>query len=221
VTLSFENGTKLRGLADCFDKAPFARPIDSYDWIWLPDDDLLADQETIDAFFQVVIKYDLKLAQPALHERSHIAHPITARHSGSLLRFTNFVEVMCPCFSRRALRRCSPYFRENVTTWGLDFLFVRLLNYPPRSVAIVDATPVVHTREYGTGAHYDRFREAGKDPYAELDEVHIKYGFTFQPQINIAVVSPGGRITDDLTGVVPAAAARTVPRAQQPPESIG
>jgi uncharacterized protein DUF707 len=203
VTLSFERGTSFCGLADCFKKAPFRRPLDSYDWIWLPDDDLLMDQQEINAFFRYVMKYDLKLAQPALHETSYVAHVITSRHSGSLLRFTDFVEVMCPSFSRRALKRCLPYFRETISSWGLDFLFPKLLGYPPRSIAIVDAAVAVHTRKIRTGLHYDRMREAGKDPWKELDELIAKYGLSFQRRNNLAAVKLDGMVTDDLTGIVP------------------
>src|SRR4029453_1724079 len=45
VTLSFEQGPKNIGPADCADRRPepFRRPLNSYEWIWLPDDDLLID----------------------------------------------------------------------------------------------------------------------------------------------------------------------------------
>ena len=50
VTLSREPGPKLIGLADCFDNPStrFPRPLESYDWIWLPDDDMLMDQHNIE-----------------------------------------------------------------------------------------------------------------------------------------------------------------------------
>jgi hypothetical protein len=203
VTLSFEPGTSFCGLADCFEKAPFRRPLESYDWIWLPDDDLLIDQQGINAFFQYVMKYDLKLAQPALHEKSYVSHMITVRHYGSLLRFTDYVEVMCPCFSRRALMRCLPYFRETISSWGIDFLFAKELGHAPRSLAIIDATPVVHTRKVGAGAHYHRMREARRDPWKELDYVMAKHGLSFRFN-NLAAVKLDGTITDDLSGIVPA-----------------
>ena len=203
VTLSQEFGPSFVGLAQCFEKAPFRRPVESYDWIWLPDDDLLTDQRTIDAFFSHVMKYDLKLAQPALHEDSHVAHLITVRHTNSLLRFTNFVEVMCPCFSRRTLQLCLPYFRETKSSWGLDFLFPKLLGYPPRSIAVVDATPVIHTRAIRTGAHYERIRETGEEPYSELSNLVARFDISVRLKNNLAVVRPDGSITEDLDGVVP------------------
>jgi len=88
--------------------------IDEYDWIWLPDDDLLADLATLNRFFEIVAEYDLDLAQPALGAGSFIAYRITAQRPHMRLRFTTFVEVMAPCLSRRALRLCAPYLNATV-----------------------------------------------------------------------------------------------------------
>jgi hypothetical protein len=41
---------------------------------------------------------------------------------------------------------CKKYFGSGAPHWGLDLLFPKLLGYPFRSIAIVDAAPVVHTR---------------------------------------------------------------------------
>jgi hypothetical protein len=203
VTLSREPGPKLIGLADCFDNPStrFPRPLESYDWIWLPDDDMLMDQHNIDAFVRLVAAYDLDLAQPALHERSYIGHPITGRHGGSLLRFTNFVEVMCPCFSKWAFDLCRPHFRDTVSSWGVDFLFPKLLGFPKRSIAIVDATTAVHTRKHG-GPNLDWARNAGLDPAVELKELLARHGLAFEMH-NLAVVKPDGHITEDLSGIEP------------------
>jgi hypothetical protein len=64
VTLSFEKGTKATGTIACLSK--LGDRISSYDWFWLPDDDLKADLPTLNRFFEIASEYDLDLAQPAL-----------------------------------------------------------------------------------------------------------------------------------------------------------
>jgi hypothetical protein len=211
VTLSFEQGPKYIALAECLERkpAPFLRALDSYEWVWLPDDDLLLTQAEINRFLQYVITYNLDLAQPALHERSYIAHAITARHKGALLRFTDFVQTMCPCFSLRALNLCRPHFCENLSGWGLNYLFPKLLGYPPRSIAIVDAVAAVHVFRPG-GPNIDWARRAGRDPRAEREQILSRYGL-FIRHNNLAVLTPDGRISEDLSGVRPLVFGETWP----------
>jgi Protein of unknown function (DUF707) len=203
VTLSFESGPKYRGLADCLERRPepFRRPLNSYEWIWLPDDDLLIDQAAIDRFLHYVITYNLDLAQPALHERSHIAHTITVRHSRSLVRFTDFVQTMCPCFSLRALDLCRVHFRDNLSGWGLNYLYPKLLGYPARSIAIVDAATAVHIFRDG-GPNADWARSAGREPAFERDNLLAQHDLTVRKN-NLAVITPDGRTTEDFSGVKP------------------
>jgi Protein of unknown function (DUF707) len=167
VTLSFEKGTKATGTVDCLDK--FGGRIADYDWVWLPDDDLAADLPTINRFFGIVQEYDLELAQPALGRGSYLAHEVTAQRPHLKLRYTNFVEVMAVCFSKRALQICRPYLGATVSSLGVDYLFPKLLGYPKRAIAIVDETAVVHTRPAGGGPNHALTRQLGIDPGTELE----------------------------------------------------
>jgi hypothetical protein len=117
------------------------------------------------------------------------------------MRFTNFVEIMCPCFSRHALELCRPYFRENRSGWGLDFLFPKLLGFPNRSIGIVDAATIIHTRPVG-GPLHKLVRESGSSPSEDLDRLRAVHGFASR-QDNLAVLRPDGTISEDLTGVNP------------------
>lgn len=173
ITLSFEKGTKSIGTVACLEK--LGERIASYDWVWLPDDDLLTDLPTLNRFFEIVAEHELDLAQPAHGEGSYVAHKITVQRPHMKLRYTTFVEILGACFSRNALRICSPYFGATVTSWGPDILFPKLLDYAKRSIAIVDATPIIHTRRFDHGPNIGLARQMGFDPIKEMDDFRRKY----------------------------------------------
>ena len=67
----------------------------------------------------------------------------------SLLRYVDFVEIMCPVFSTRALRVCRGSFRDSVSGFGLDHLWPALLGGARSRIAIIDSVGVIHTRPLG------------------------------------------------------------------------
>jgi hypothetical protein len=169
VTLSFEKGTKSVGTVACLEK--LGSRVDKYDWVWLPDDDLWTDLANLNRFFDIVAEYGLDLAQPALGEGSYVAYPITAQRPHMRLRYTTFVEIMAPCFSRKALRLCAPFLAATKSSWGINWLFPKLLEYPERGIAIVDETPVIHPRPHGHGPNIALTRKLGISPDKELSNL--------------------------------------------------
>ncbi len=126
-----------------------------YDYVWFPDDDLATSWRNVDALFQICRDYDLQLAQPALTQDSFICHSVTGQDANCLLRFTLFVEGMAPLFRMDALRLCLPVMQEpSRYGWGHDWIFPKLLGYPPNKIAVIDACAVRHTRP--PGANTDR-----------------------------------------------------------------
>lgn len=142
-----------------------AEILDDYDYVWLPDDDLATDTASINALFEYAARYQLSLSQPALTEDSYYTHEITLVDRRFELRYTNFVEIMAPCFGREFLRRALPTFDATQTGWGLDFHWPRLVA-DQWSIAIVDAVTVRHTRPLG-GPNLTAARAAGVDPWTE------------------------------------------------------
>ena len=128
-----------------------------YERVWLPDDDLRASKDGINALFDIFEKHRLALAQPALTPDSHLGHLITLRNRSFRLRFTNFVEIMAPCFSRDFLKEMLPTFNENLSGWGLDFLWPSRIADWTR-IAIIDAVSVCHTRQVG-GPNYQHLAQ--------------------------------------------------------------
>ena len=140
----------------------------SYDYICFADDDLAASLETINCMFLLCEHYGLELAQPALTHDSHMGNwGITMENTSFLLRYTNFVEVMCPVFSRAFLDLCAPTFNENLSGYGLDLLWSSWVSSPWK-IAILDACPVRHTRASFSGHLYKMLAEMGVSPDQEL-----------------------------------------------------
>jgi hypothetical protein len=151
--------------------------LDNYDWIWLPDDDIATDCSTLNRFFSIVQANGFDLAQPALTQDSHIAHDITRQRAEFRWRYTSFVEIMCPCFSKRAFKLCRPHLGATVSSWGIDLVFPKLLGYPRRGIAIVDETPVRHTRPPMEGENIPNVKALGIDPVEETLLLLKQHGF--------------------------------------------
>ncbi|MFY9514326.1 MAG: DUF707 domain-containing protein [Rubrivivax sp.] len=138
--------------------------IQKYRYIWLPDDDLLAEPEQVSRMFTICDELQLDLAQPALTRDSYFSHLISMQHTEFQLRFTNFVEIMAPILSTDMLGRVFHTLKGQVSGYGLDGLWPRFSQLG--KVAIIDDTPVKHTRPVG-GPNYQHSKDAGLSPAHE------------------------------------------------------
>jgi len=132
-----------------------------YEYIWLPDDDLLADAAQISRFFDLCRRFGATLAQPALTEDSYFSLPITMRNRAFFARATTYVEIMAPCFRRDVLERVLPTLADTDAGWGwgLAYVWAKAVDY--RGIYIFDAAPVRHTRPVGqvrSAAEHDAAR---------------------------------------------------------------
>ena len=138
-----------------------------YDYIWLPDDDLEMSKRDMNRFFEICAEHRLELAQPSLTSDSPMNHPLLINNTASRIRFTNFIEVMAPCFSAACLERVLPTFSETQSGWGIDWLWPPLVLNRESGIAIVDDVVIRHTRPLG-GPNYDAMRARGESPLDEL-----------------------------------------------------
>ncbi|WP_227938053.1 DUF707 domain-containing protein [Alkalihalobacillus deserti] len=144
-----------------------------YDAIWMPDDDIRTNCSAINKMFHIFMSHNLALAQPALTRDSYYSHGITLENYGYTLRYTNWVEVMVPIFSREALQLLWPTFNKSISGWGLDSIWPKILGYPKDRIAVIDKVPVTHTRPVGGGTIY---KDIGAvDPYQELQRLCQEY----------------------------------------------
>lgn len=130
-------------------------PLDRYDYAIFPDDDLEYGDGFAPRFLDLLESHDVALAQPALTADSYHTYDICVRREGALLRYTNFVEIMIPCFRRDALRRLRPTLdaRTSPMGYGFDLHWPYACAAAGLRMAIVDETPVSH-RFRPTGKHY-------------------------------------------------------------------
>ena len=136
--------------------------------IWLPDDDIEADAETVSRFLDIAAAEDLALAQPALTPDSEFSHYITIRNPLCRLRRTNFVEIMAPLLTPAVLRASLADMEGRPAAKGLDFVWSSHVDRPERRIAIIDATPMAHRRPIGRHL-VGQARAAGQDVNAERD----------------------------------------------------
>lgn len=160
--------------------------IAGYDYVWFPDDDLLCEPENVSEFFTIVDQLKLDLAQPALTPNSYFVHPIVLQHAAFQVRFTNFVELMCPLMSRDMLARALPTMSGTLSGWGVDAAWPRLTR--TGRIAIVDSTPIQHTRPILGGNGYHTNQSAGVSMQTEEMQAFERYGVRYfdHPHLNYA-----------------------------------
>lgn len=186
-------GGKWQGIFDFFAKNPDC--LEDYDYFFFPDDDIETTAQTVLEFFRIATENKLELAQPALKVDSYFSHIITLARSDSLLRSTNFVELMIPLMTRSVLRQALPLFENTVYGWGLDRLWSNFAENPQTGVAIVDAVPVGHYRPLaGKNEATAAAQHARSIMHAELNGFKAEFGRNLPRPAMFSVRLKSGRI---------------------------
>jgi hypothetical protein len=173
-----KTGTLFLRMHEIIKNNPF---IFDYDAIWITCDDISTNATNINKMFETFMSNNLWLAQPALTRDSHHTHRITLQKRGNILRYTNFVEVMVPLFTPYALSVCWNTFAKNRSAWGIDLIWPKLLGKPKDKIAIIDATPVKHTRPVGGGTLYKDVNGSHHDDLARIcKEYNLNNPFNFK-----------------------------------------
>jgi hypothetical protein len=165
-------GSKWEGLAAFM--AKHEALVQQYEYVWFPDDDLLTDATVISRFFDICAANQFTLAQPSLALESHCSWPITLQRPHCRFRYTDFVEIMAPCFRVADLPLFVPTFSTNASGWGLEWIWWRKAQSLAGSrFAIVDETAVLHTRPVGLGGHGGASSSTRSDKTRSLAEEGI------------------------------------------------
>jgi len=159
-----------------------------HDYILLPDDDLLCSAQELNNLFETASRMQADLCQPALDRNSYFSHAITLKHGSFNFRYTNFVELMIPCLSRRMLECTLHLFNETESGWGMDNYWWEIIQKNGFSQPmIIDDITITHTRPVGSA---NNGTSGGSvKPLDDLRNFSEKHGFKPMPLINI-----GGKI---------------------------
>jgi hypothetical protein len=147
--------------------------LERYDRIWCPDCDIRCTTADVNRLFQLAVAYNLQLAQPAI-AAGDATYQFLRKRPQLVLRYTPFVEVMCPLFTREAFFKVQPTFLESRSGWGLDILWPR--NFEPRAMAVIDAVGVEHTGPLFRGENYKNLDKLGVNPGEEFKQIIARHG---------------------------------------------
>lgn len=184
--LYFEGG-KWSGI---YDAATRTKEL-NYNYIWCPDDDIFSSGKTISHLFECMQRWNLQVAQPSLTPASFYSHIITMACPAFELRWTNFVEVMMPCFSKQLLLDLLPIFQNRHTGYGLDYLWSLNGLCPPKSTAVIDSVQMTHTRAVGK-VLADVVKNLGQDQKTMLQLLLSEFGIENRsPQVVLGAINKG------------------------------
>lgn len=144
-------GPKWLGISDFINN--YKKVVFDYEQVWFPDDDILTNGYNINKFFEANKSAGFDVSQPALTLNSFVTYPITLRNPLCNWRQTNFVEIMLPCFSKRAVKQLSSTFNVNQSGWGLEWVWQNICAKKGWNIGIIDIAPVTHTRKVGSAGH--------------------------------------------------------------------
>jgi hypothetical protein len=151
----FETDRKMRKYAiikAIFEQSDFWL---NYDYFIFADDDVIPVGCTFNSIFKLFATTKCGIGQPALTQDSYYSHAITIQNSNFIYRNNNFAEVMCPIFTKEAVRRYLPFFDITSSAFGLDnyWSYHEWLN--GTGTVVLDQTPIRHCRPVGGGIAYE------------------------------------------------------------------
>lgn len=144
----FFEGGKWAGIFDFFRHNPDT--LSQFDYFWFPDDDIVSSTQNALDFLKIVVSENFELAQPALTPNSFYAYRPTLQNPQFIFRHTNFVELMLPIMKKEILTKVLPLFEQRHAALGVDQFWHLLSTDPANKIAIVDQTPMYHSRPRGT-----------------------------------------------------------------------
>jgi hypothetical protein len=163
---------KYPGIKDALVSSP---ELMRYAYYWMPDEDIWAKPDMINEIFDKMSEYDLWLAQPSVlnAEGSYPSWDCFIHKPSPDIIYTSFVEVMCPCFSRRALMTCLEVFSKSQSGWGQDLVWSALGEKERKG--IINSVAIKHTRPVCNGNLYGALKANGIYPSRERKRLMAEY----------------------------------------------
>lgn len=115
-------GSKFQNLYYIYNT--YKEEILKYDRFFILDDDIVINTSEINRMFEISNKYKLWICQPSFGRGSKTSWEHTKNVKGAILRYTNFIEVNAPLYTRWALQRLMRYYTPKLIGWGVDYLSI-------------------------------------------------------------------------------------------------
>jgi hypothetical protein len=197
VSHIFLPGTKVRGFASLFKER--AELLNRYRHIALVDDDIATTQADLDRSFAIGAAKNLTIWQPSLTWDSYFSYACFLSNASFKIRYTNFVEMMCPFFEASYLRKILPLFNLGYET-GIDLVWTRFMEDPLFKAAVLDEVAVRHTKAVGVQKHLQGFRV--DERYDErMQQLTALFDTAFLGAVSYAAVNPNGGIVTSRTEI--------------------
>lgn len=145
--------------------------LNTYDYFWFPDYDIKINDCDLSKLVKLAKACEFDLCQPSLSSDSYASWEVTKHVPNSLTRETNFVEIMCPLFSRSFLQEVLWTFDLNYSGWGLDHLWYAMSK--DRKLGIIDAVQVSHTKPVSS---HNWILPNGKTSHEEMTDLLQEFG---------------------------------------------
>lgn len=147
--------------------------LQQYDYFYFLDDDIKIDTKHINKMFALSAVFDSWISQASLSENSYCSWPMFKTQHGSFCRFVGQIEVMAPLFKADALAKCLPSFIGNKSSWGVDSVWSKILDYPEEKLIVFDCVTMEHTQPVGGGELYQKI---GVDPKEDWENITKAFG---------------------------------------------
>lgn len=152
-----------------------------YEYILVSDDDLIPSRaDSVNFLFMKALEYNLDISQPSLTHDSYYTWLITIQSPGFHVRYTNFVECMCPVFSKKALLLAKNEIKLAVSGCGLDLIFSEILNKQENKMGIIDDVSFKHTKpiDPNGGAFYKHLQNNNININDEISNFMNRFNLT-------------------------------------------
>ena len=126
-----------------------------WDYVGFYDDDVVIEYQSINTSFDMARQNNFQVFQISLSEGSESNWKSTQNIKNAEFAYTNFIEIMCPVFSRTTL----PKIMELINSydifcgWGLDYVLAEYLSVDP---VVIHKVSMYHPPRPNTGSTYNK-----------------------------------------------------------------
>jgi hypothetical protein len=195
------DNNKWNGIARALGRKMFS--LDDYDYVAVPDDDLIGSPDTWNAAFDLARRHHLGACQLSLHHASFFGYLDTLKRPFLELRFAPVVELMAGIIRVDVFKKIIPYLSLEDNLWAMDHVVAGLLREQPRSMAILDAVSVLHTRAFWTGPLYNSSRASGRSLHQIEADFLSRHGLERVERRNFGGLTRSGRYLKRLWWTAP------------------